>query len=592
VDPVSREGAAPGLAPTPAPVEDAVGDRVRLVEIGMVAVFFSCVVFAIVRFCVEKVTGLATPWWGNALGAVVIACLYLWFRRNPYPRATVAVHVTAAAATIALLIPTAYGMSGSKWWISLVGFSALLMARQREAILWAAISLVLVPVTALVEPYIVVQGSIGEPPIELALSTFFYVALLLGMTWAFRRVANRRAHALIEAAVSLDRANRVRNRFLAHVSHELRTPLHGVIAMTDLADIGEASDVVHEQIRAAQQSARVLLGLLNNILDITRAETDGLEISVQEFALHATLTDVLRPLAAQAKARGIVMTATAQANLPVVRRGDRVRLGQIVMNLVSNALKFTQEGAVHVRLRADESVPDGIAIEVIDTGRGIPPEQLEAIFEPFAQSQVADAHNQSGTGLGLAIVRQIVHAMDGRVDVTSTVGRGSSFTVALSLPSVEPKRMGGEDLLASGASERPPAMASGRNPLEVLVCEDDPVNQKVLRAMLDLGGHRTTIVADGMHAWDAIVSGDFELLVTDVEVPGLDGLTLTRRIRDRERDEARARLPIIAATAHVGEAEQHRLIDAGVDAHLPKPFAVAELMRAIEAAVRATRALD
>lgn len=570
-----------------APPEDVVGDRVRLVEIGIAAVFLACVVFGISRLCIELATGLATPWWGNAVGALVIGALYVWFRKDPVRRSTVAVHVTAGAATVALLIPTAYGMSASKWWLSLIGFSTLLFARRREAKIWSSISLALVPVVTIVEPYVVLPGAIGEPPIELALSAFFYVALLLGMTWAFRRVADRRAEALVATAASLGRANRVRSRFLAHVSHELRTPLHGVIAMTDLADTGEASETVHEQIRAAQQSARVLLGLLNNILDVTRAESDGLELHVQELSLHATLTDICRPLAAQAKARGLVMTATSAPDLPALRRGDRVRIGQIVMNLVSNALKFTNEGAVHVRLRGDSDDPDLVTIEVEDTGRGIPKEQLETIFEPFAQGESADAQNQSGAGLGLAIVRQLVQAMGGKIEVASKVGRGSTFAVTLSLPVAATNRPGATDLLAAGTSERPPKSLGTQTPLTVLVCEDDPVNQQVLRAMLALAGHRTTLVADGRHALDAILATDFDLLVTDVELPGMDGLALTRAVRERERTEQRARLPIVAATAHVGEADQHRLFDAGVDAHLPKPFAVVELMKAIDRALAA-----
>ena len=169
--------------------EDVVGDRTRLIEIGMAAVFLACVLFAIARFVMAELSGLRTPWWGNALAASMVALIYAWFRRDPVGRSTIAVHVTAFAATVAMLIPSAYGMSASKWWLSLVGFSAVLMARRREALVWSTVTVVLMPIVAMLEPHILIVGAIGEPPIELALSTFFYVVLLLGLTLAFRRVA-------------------------------------------------------------------------------------------------------------------------------------------------------------------------------------------------------------------------------------------------------------------------------------------------------------------------------------------------------------------------------------------------------------------
>ena len=565
--------------------EDVVGDRTRLIEIGMAAVFLACVLFAIARFVMAELSGLRTPWWGNALAASMVALIYAWFRRDPVGRSTIAVHVTAFAATVAMLIPSAYGMSASKWWLSLVGFSAVLMARRREALVWSTVTVVLMPIVAMLEPHILIVGAIGEPPIELALSTFFYVVLLLGLTLAFRRVADRRALALSQTAVSLERANRVRNNFLAHMSHELRTPLHGVIAMSDLASSGEASATVHEQVRAARQSAQVLLSLLNNILDVTRAESNGIELNVTESSLHTTLSEVLRPLGSQAVAKGLVFQAIAEPGLEAIRAFDRVRLGQVVTNLANNALKFTEAGAITVRVRRDAHDPNGVHIAVEDTGRGIPEDKLEAIFEPFTQTRSSDTQNQSGAGLGLSIVRELVRAMDGTIAVSSRLGQGTTFTISLRLPISARDTEGPEDLLARTTME-PEVTRIVRAPMRVLVCEDDPVAQRVARAMFERDAHATTIVGDGMSAWEAVRRDDFALLMTDVEVAGLDGLELTRRIRERERDESRPRLPIIAATAHVGEADQHRLFAAGVDAHLPKPFTVAELTSAIERAVQ------
>jgi signal transduction histidine kinase/ActR/RegA family two-component response regulator len=559
--------------------QDLVGDRSRLLSIGMIAVFTACVVFAIVRLGVSIQTGHATPWWGNALGAVAVAALYLWFRGDPLPRASVGVHATALVATLALIIPAAYGMASSKWWLTLVGFSVVLMGRRREATFWAATTALLVPLVAVAEPYIQVPNAVGEPAIERALAGFFFVVLLMGVTAAFRRVADRRARELAETAASLARANAVKSRFLAHMSHEVRTPLHGVIAMTDMAIEGDASPVVRQQLQTAQQSARVLLGLLNNVLDVARAESDALHIEQRPFSLHAALAEVLRPIATQARAAGLVFTARADPGVVEARIGDRVRFMQIALNLAGNALKFTREGRIEVRLGA---TGERVTLAVADTGRGIPAEKLDAIFQPFEQARIADARVQGGAGLGLAIVRELAEKMGGTVRVESEAGRGSTFVVEVRLPvdDTKPAQAGPEVLLteASAAIVRPPT-ERGVRPLSILVCEDDAVNQVVLRTMLERLGHAVELVDDGARAWERLQTSRFDLMVTDVEMPGLDGVELTRRVRARENGGRR--MPILGVTAHVGEEEQHRLLDAGMDAHLPKPFRLAELASAL-----------
>jgi signal transduction histidine kinase/CheY-like chemotaxis protein len=561
--------------------EDLVADRARVVEIGLAAVFTACTVFGVLRLVLEHSTGLLTPWWGNLGGAIGIAALYLYFRAAPLKRSTVAVHGTALIATVALLVPAAYGMTSSKWWLSLVGFSVLLMGRQREAIVWAIATGVLVPVVALVEPSITLEGSLGEAPAERAMAGLFFVLILLAITWAFRRAARARARQLAETAASLDRANRVRTRFLAHMSHELRTPLHGVIGMTDLAIAAASTPAVREPLQTAQESAHVLLALLNNVLDVTRADADALVMERQPFMLHAALTDALRPLSAQAQKKGLELEAHAAPGIAAARVGDRVRFSQIVMNLVGNALKFTDRGRITVTLSSADD-PDRVVLAVGDTGRGIAAEKLAAIFEPFAQADSSDSRVQSGAGLGLAIVRELATRMDGRVDVESTPGGGSKFSVHLRIPR-DPAggAEGPTELLAPVLAVPPATFAEGRE-LDVLVCEDDAINQNVARRMLRRLGHRATLVENGTKAWAMLDSRSFDVLVTDVEMPGMDGIELTRRVRAREAAEGRSRLPIIGATAHVGEEAQHRLIEAGMDGHLPKPFTLESLSKALD----------
>lgn len=565
--------------------QDLVGDRGHLVSIGMGAVGVACVVFAALRYGAHVATGRATPWWGNAVGAVAIAALYLWFRRDKTGRSTVAVHGTALIATVALVIPAVYGMGSSKWWLSLVGFSVLLMGRRGEAIVWAVITIVLVPLMALVEHWVVVPNAIGEPRAESAMAGLFYVILLLGITAAFRRVAEQRARALAETLSSLERSNRVRTRFLAHMSHELRTPLHGVIAMTDVARTGEASDAVRDQIETAQHSARALLGLLNNVLDVTRADAGALELDPHPFSLHQTIRDALAPFVAEARDKGVAVVARADPGIDARRIGDDVRVAQIVFNLVGNALKFTERGRIELRLAAAPADPDRVVVSVRDTGRGIAPDKLESIFEPFVQADAGDVR-LGGAGLGLSIVRELAHRMGGSARAENGAEGGARFVVELGLPREHPAAPspGPEDLLGGvHAAELPDATAPGRV-LRVLVCEDDPINRKALRAMLGRFGHDVMLAGDGERALELLQSERFDVLLTDIEMPGIDGFELIRRVREREQRDGVPHLPIIATTAHAGEEQRHRLLGVGADEHLPKPFPMAALVAALEVA--------
>jgi signal transduction histidine kinase len=548
----------------------------------MTTVFLACAVFAVLRLVVQLATSRATPWWGDAGGAVGMAVLYLWYRGDRLGRSSAAVHGTAAIATIALLVPSAYGMTSSKWWLALVGFSVLLLGRRVEAIVWTVATVILLPLTALLEPRIVVANAAGEPATERAMSGLFFMAILLSVTWAFRQVAQRHARELTETAASLTRANLVKSRFLAHMSHEVRTPLHGVIAMTDMALDGDLPPEERQQIETAQQSARLLLSLLNNILDVARSESDAIELDRRPFPLHDTLSEILRPLAVQARAKGLTFEARSDPTVALFRLGDRARLSQIVLNLVGNALKFTKVGRIDIHLRTSPSAPEVVLLDVVDTGPGVPKARREAIFEPFAQASAADAAVQGGVGLGLAIVRDLTRRMGGDVTLESEVGKGCRFVVELRLPVVEGAvATGPEDLLQSSGVASPRASPTPAAALHVLVCEDNPVNQKVLVAMLARLGHKSTVANDGLAAWEILQDQKFDLLLTDIEMPRLNGLELAYRVRAREAEGHGTRLPILGATAHVGEEEQHRLLGAGMDAHLGKPFTLADLTAAL-----------
>jgi signal transduction histidine kinase/ActR/RegA family two-component response regulator len=568
-------------------VEDGVGNRQQLIRIGMAFVMLACAVFAVARAGLAYFTGLLTPWWVNACAGLAMGVLYLWFQRAPERRSSVAVHGTAAISTLALLIPSAYGMPSSKWWLSLVGFAVLLMVRRGEARVWAPLTLVLVPATALLEPYIQIPGAAGEQGLERALAGACYVGILLGVTASFRSVANRRAAELAATATALERAARVRSRFLARMSHELRTPLHAVLSMTELALHYSPGREVREPIETAHQSAANLLGLLNDILDVTRAEADATVLNPAPFALHATLTELLRSAAAEARNRQLELEARAEPGIVEQRIGDRTRVSQIVLNLVGNALKFTAQGRVLVSLQAVPHAPERLRFLVQDTGRGIAPDKLAAVFEPFEQASASDSELQRGAGLGLAIVRELARLMNGSVNVSSELGAGSTFAVEIELPAGDSNGAAGPvDLLSPRVSATvPKALAIA--PLRILVCEDDPAGLRALCALLRLRGHHVTATRAAGEAIEQLELSRHDLLITDIEMPGIDGLQLVRGIRERERERRAPRLPIIVATAHAGEDDAQILYQAGADAHLTKPFSLDGLEVTVALAMRA-----
>jgi signal transduction histidine kinase/CheY-like chemotaxis protein len=588
--PLGGDAPAEGGTSAAAHAEDIVGSREQLIRIGMAAVAIACAIFAAARAWSAHTTGAPTPWWANLGAGAAVALLYVWFRRAPERRSSAAVHGTAAIASVALLIPSAYGMASSKWWLSLVGFAVLLMGRRSEAVLWAPLTLVLVPATALLEPLIQIEGAAGEPALERALAGLCYVGILLGITAAFRVVARRRAAELAETAASLERAARVRNRFLARMSHELRTPLHAVLSMTELALRRSPGRELREPIETAQQSASHLLGLLNDILDVTRAEADATVLNRAPFALHATLSELLRGPAAEARGRRIQFDAQADPGIIEARVGDRTRVVQVVLNLVANALKFTERGSVRVRLEAVPERPERVRVSVQDTGRGIAPDKLAAVFEPFEQAFASDSELQRGAGLGLAIVRELARLMGGNVSVTSELGSGSTFVVELDLPPEDPGGTPGPVQLLATRVSGPVPKGPTLQPLRILVCEDDPAGLRAVCALLRLRGHAVTPSRDALDALERLERADYDLLITDVEMPGIDGIELVRRIRERERDPSAPRLPILVTTAHAGEDDARALYAAGADAHIVKPFTLDGLEVAVAAALGALRA--
>lgn len=589
--------AGPQRAPPAAPAEprddaaipasQGAAERVELVRIGLVAVLIACLLFAPLRLAGTLLEGRATPWWGNAVGAVVMGATLVWFRRRPAARSKVAVHLTAGTAIALLVLPVAYGMSSSAWWLSLVAFAMVLMGERFEAWLWGVLAVVSLGVVTVVEPLIQVAAATPEPLAEVLASRLAFIVVLGIIAWSFRRETERKARELREVAAALGRANRVKSRFLAHMSHEVRTPLHGAIASMSMALEEPLSDTVRHHLDVSLQSARGLLTLLNNILEVARGEADALEIATQRFDLHGTLAEVLTPLAALARQRGLDFSAEAEDGLSARRLGDGLRVGQVVQNLVQNAVKFTPSGTVRVRLAsASAADPARVAIIVEDTGVGIPEDRIADIFEPFTQLEGAPSGTPAGSGLGLAIVREFVRLMGGEIEVDSTPGRGSRFVVSLSLPLDGPPVAGPRRLVM--ATSAPPVARVTTRRLHVLVAEDHPINRLVLKAMLERSGHTVVDVGDGDEAFQRFVASPPDCVLSDIEMPVLDGIDFAARVRAWELERGHRRVPIIGVTAHVGPDERHRLLAAGMDDHLTKPFVIDDLRAVIARVLEAS----